>query len=198
MTRAPVTQDHLLPPEDLLDYLTILRTDRVPHSGRTLRDHLLGTWQILRQWDCEEVVCNAGLFHSIYGTNAFGFGRLSRDDRSLVTRMIGAQAEQLVYLFCVSHRPDAFLEALGTGSLYHREQGVPLPASRETCAALIEIECANLIEQGSGDTFLRRLATCLDAAPSVPLPVGLRTLLGVKDAPRGLSAAGEWLPEAAQ
>ena len=37
------------------------------HSRRTLLDHLLGTHDLLVEWENEPDVCVAGLFHSIYG-----------------------------------------------------------------------------------------------------------------------------------
>ncbi|MBN6150788.1 hypothetical protein JR065_10580 [Xanthomonas sp. AmX2] len=145
-----------LPPE-LLEYLQILRSDQVPHSGRTLLEHLAGTYSILQSWSCPPAVGAAGLFHSVYGTNVFALRRLDVADRSLVVRMIGAQAERLVYLFCVSNRPDAFLEAFDTGVLRHRDTGELISVEAEALGGLIEIECANLIEQGSGQRFLRDL-----------------------------------------
>lgn len=144
-------------PARLLEYLQILRADRIPHSGRCLLDHLAGTHRLLQSWHCQPPVCSAGLFHSIYGTNAFGLRRLDLQDRSLVVRMIGPQAEQLVYLFCVSRRPDAFLDAFDTGVLRHRDSDEPIVVPPTTLTGLIEIECANLIEQGGGQRFLRHL-----------------------------------------
>ncbi|HEL3815306.1 TPA: hypothetical protein UMY79_002198 [Stenotrophomonas maltophilia] len=169
----------------LQEYLSLLRADQVPHSGRTLKDHLEGTGRILREWRCDEAVCIAGMFHSIYGTNVFGFKRLGWSDRPLVGRMLGERAEHLVYLFCVSDRPGAFLEALGTGIIRHRTSGESFSAGVDVCAALLEIESANLIEQGCGEQFLKRLSAWVSAYPDLPLSVGLRSLLA------GYAAAGK-------
>ena len=50
--------------------------DRVPvkgmeHFGRPFREHLIGTHDLLDQWQNSENVCLAGLFHSVYGTKTF-------------------------------------------------------------------------------------------------------------------------------
>jgi hypothetical protein len=44
--------------------------DRMPHSGRSLLDHLVGTRQLLVDGGARPPVCNAGLIHFVYGTRA--------------------------------------------------------------------------------------------------------------------------------
>lgn len=141
---------------DLRGYLEALQAHRVPHSARSLLEHLVGTHDILHSWNCAVPVCRAGMFHSIYGTNAFGFQRLDMQDRDLVIRMVGEEAEHLIYLFCVSDRLDAFFEAIDVRMLRHRYTGAMLPVDEATARRLVAIECANLIEQNIGERFLRR------------------------------------------
>lgn len=140
----------------LLDYLKTLGADRMPHSGRSLMDHLVGTYEILRSWDCGTPVCVAGMFHSIYGTNAFGIRCMDMRDRASVMRAVGEEAERFVHLFCVSHRPDAFIEAIDRGELKCRNTGEIVPVDAATVHGLLEIECANLLEQHAGERFLRK------------------------------------------
>lgn len=123
-------------------------THAVPHSGRTLEQHLQGTWRLLEHWGCEEHVCLAGMFHSIYGTNAFHTACLPQERRETLRSLIGASAERLVFLFASTERPAAFLHALAGEALQARD-GSELPASRSEVQALLAIECANLLEQGA-------------------------------------------------
>ena len=55
-----------------VDFLLGLGTDATGHAGESLFiDHLTETRDYLRRWGCEQHVCESGLFHSIYGTEAF-------------------------------------------------------------------------------------------------------------------------------
>ncbi|WP_434030664.1 DUF6817 domain-containing protein [[Pseudomonas] boreopolis] len=144
--------------DPLLSRLVALGADRVGHSGRRLIDHLTGTARLLELWECEAHVRVAGLFHSIYGTNAFVLSCMERDDRERLRSMIGTRAEFLVFLFCTSHRPDGLLQATRTGSLVDRVSGEARPVSIEIVQELLEIECANLLEQHGGHRFLEAMA----------------------------------------
>lgn len=99
------------------------------HSGRTLREHLDGTANILRHWLCDDDVVNVGLYHSVYGTSVYK--TVTTTDRDLVREAIGEYAESLVYKFCITPNP--------------RMQNF----INERNTALILVECANLMEQKS-------------------------------------------------
>src|SRR3989449_11739273 len=93
-------------------YLTLLHesgAQALPHSGRTLLDHLVGTYRILRDWGNAEPICAGGLFHSIYGTNVFRRQAIKPWERDRVRAVIGAEAEQYAHLFCSVNRPQALL-----------------------------------------------------------------------------------------
>lgn len=151
-------------------------TDRLGHTGRTLQKHLWGTYRLLREWGCEEAACRAGLFHSIYGTNAFDHMTVEPTSRDVIRQLIGAPAESLVYVFHCSERPMAWFEALldaGTTSRISR-QFVAL--SEWEVARLVEIECANLIEQKRGKALLGRLFCALELA-DVPVTDSVRLVM---------------------
>ena len=75
------------------------------HSGgRSLRNHLLGVYSILRQWKQPTPICLAGLFHSVYSTDHYTTTTIAPQDDSKVRRVIGAEAERLVALFCAMDR----------------------------------------------------------------------------------------------
>jgi uncharacterized protein (TIGR02466 family) len=73
------------------------------HSGRLLSDHLVNVYRILKEEGQSEVVCDAGLFHSIYGTEVYKHS--SVEDRNLVCSIIGDEAERLSHLFCTLPLP---------------------------------------------------------------------------------------------
>ena len=54
------------------------------HSGRMLYDHLAGTHALLEAWGNSEDICNAGLFHSIYGTRRFRHQSWPLTDRETI------------------------------------------------------------------------------------------------------------------
>ncbi|WP_144264586.1 DUF6817 domain-containing protein [Polaromonas sp. C04] len=142
------------------------------HSGRTLFDHLLGTYSLLEDWRQPTAVCLAGLFHSIYGTNAFQRQSLAPDQRPELQAAIGREAEALAWLFCAIDRPGAILQALRKGQADAELAArcdragltrAPLCATSQQIQALAEIETANLIEQGSWGSALRELyCTAID------------------------------------
>ena len=124
-----------------------------PHSGRTLFHHLAGTYGLLRSWGNSESVCLGGLFHSIYGTNAFKHQSLPSNQRLLLQSLIGEDAEALAWQFCHINRPWDIIAAL-------EGQSPVLPGTDQTnpdWIALAEIEAANLLEQGDIGRALREL-----------------------------------------
>jgi hypothetical protein len=152
---------------------------QTPHSGRSLYEHLCGTEQLLLDWQCASTTAVAGLFHSIYGTNAYGFSSLSLNDRQALESVIGPEAEQLVYLFAIGNRPASLLGALTSNGITNRLNGQFLQLREAQLDALIEIECANLIEQDSASRFFVDLldeveAGSIDLKPRVLEAVQMR------------------------
>ena len=128
------------------------RAGDVGHSGRTFYDHLIGVYDLLESIGAAERVCLAGLFHSIYGTNAFRHQAVSLDERHDVAKLIGYPAERLAYIFCSCARPRALIEAVDRGAPYFvldRRNGKRIGLTRDELDDLLEIEDANLLEQNS-------------------------------------------------
>ena len=88
-----------------IDYLTALGCDKVLHSGMTLLDHLIGVRDILKEEGAPEYVQDAGLFHSVYGTAYFMPTKGLVDDRQVVKDLIGDQAEEIAWWFCMLEMP---------------------------------------------------------------------------------------------
>jgi hypothetical protein len=130
------------------ELLELLGAGSTSHSRRTLMAHLTGTHELLEQWKNPPATCLAGLFHSIYGTYAFDKQSADLSMRERIRDCIGAPAEQLVYIFCVTDRR-SFYDHLGESRFELRDivHDCALPLDRATLAALIEIEVANMVEQ---------------------------------------------------
>jgi len=75
------------------------------HNGEeAFDDHLIGVQSVLRSWGASETLCNAALFHSIYGTEGFQGYKLPLSHRAEVAGLIGADAERLAWIFCMVDR----------------------------------------------------------------------------------------------
>ena len=131
-----------------LGLLDELRTDDSPHSKRTLRTHLLGTLQYLRDWGLDEPVAVAGLFHSIYGTQSYTRQSTSLDDRHEMRARMGERAERLAWQFCVAD-PGGFFYEVDKRSprLWNHIEHRLFETTAEDLKDLIDVEIANLIQQ---------------------------------------------------
>ena len=89
--------------EQKIDFLKSLGADNTEHTGGTLLEHLIGVHDILKEWNVSEHIQDAGLFHSVYGTTYFK--EQITMDRDAVSELIGKDAENLSYLFCMMKKP---------------------------------------------------------------------------------------------
>lgn len=108
-------------------------TESIGHGSTSLFNHLLGTYEILKNKNLPEYVCWAGLFHSVYETEYVSFS--TAYTRNQVKLIIGEQAENLVYIFC-NLKPR--INKLITRST---------DWSNQIYADLLDIELANMAEQ---------------------------------------------------
>jgi hypothetical protein len=158
-----------MPRANLIEFLRRHGAEASGHSGRSLMEHLVGTWRLLKTWDCAEHVCLAGLFHSIYGTSIYSRRTISRHERAAVRSVVGARAEELAFVFGVLERPAAWMPAMTTGKApLTGMDDVVLTLDDATVDELLEIEIANLLEQGGAENGLASLlAGGLAERPSV-------------------------------
>ena len=129
-------------------YLLALGADELIHSGRHFLTHLEGTYLILRRWGLSESVCYAGLFHSIYGTDSFKRNPLPLEKRDELKALIGAEAEQLAYLFGSVRRITLF-EPTAPQCIRFRDDAPHVPIIEKEWVALLHMEYANTLEQVS-------------------------------------------------
>jgi len=126
-----------------LAYLEEVGSQTILHSGRSLQQHLWGTYKLLKYRGADPEVCLAGLFHSIYGTSINSFDLPV--DRESVRARIGERAERLVWMFCALQRPECWrVEG------YHLPlaSGGSMEVNSQDRKDLLAIELANLDEQG--------------------------------------------------
>jgi|TARA_B110000967_G_C18678216_1_gene456664 hypothetical protein len=88
-----------------IDFLKSLGSDRVRHGGETLLEHLICTHDILNNLGEDQFLLDAGLFHSVYGTVYFMPKSGLVDNRQVIIDLIGKQAEEIVYWFCIIDHP---------------------------------------------------------------------------------------------
>jgi hypothetical protein len=84
------------------------RRNHLRHSGRTLYDHLVGTYRILKSEGASRDVCLAGLFHSIYGTSIYKADTMDANNpahRDTIRKLIGERAEMPAWVFGQLDRP---------------------------------------------------------------------------------------------
>ena len=148
-----------------------LQAVEIPHSGRSLFDHLKGTHDLLAQWGNPPAICHAGLMHSLYGTWHFRTQAFPIARREAIQALIGKEAEFLAYVFCVTERPKQFIALIHEPDvrIFDHHAGTELALSRETLNALLEIEAANLLEQGGRIAVLLRPLTEADVSAGAQL-----------------------------
>lgn len=132
------------------------------HLGdRTLKDHLIGTWTILKAWDQPVTLCHAGLFHSVYATDFFPHPLFDFTERADLLRLIGSEAEGRVFLFCTIDRRDLLRQLSGKDRIpetgldalnFRTQQRQHL--NQLAVAELLLIEMANMAEQISDDGII--------------------------------------------
>jgi hypothetical protein len=136
-------------PEQLKNYLVSLGTDKVTHTGSDFLAHLTGVYDYLKKWGSPEHVMVAGLFHSIYGTEAFKCFSLPVSERHEVRRVVGLSAERVIYVFSAATWR-SFQASVMTGNirlLRDRFNGSPLSVTPQEFQWLLWVHLANALEQ---------------------------------------------------
>ena len=101
----------------------------ITHAGGVaFFDHLYNTFSRLKTFGCDEDVCLAGLYHSIFGTETFQFDSIVDENR--IKDIIGEYAFDLVKIFCSDNKRESIFSQNG-----------------KTKLDLLKIEYANLIDQ---------------------------------------------------
>jgi hypothetical protein len=132
-----------------VDFLRARQIDQESHSGSSLLAHLAGTADILNRWGCCRDVCLGGLFHSIYGTKSFKRNERDCPERREIRKVIGENAERLVYIFSQTDRrilTDALCNPLQP-FVAGDARGSYLLVDPAELRAVVAIHLANTVEQ---------------------------------------------------
>ena len=86
------------------DFFISVGAEKVAHTEKSYLAHAIGVYNDLKKWGCQDDVCLAGMYHSIYGTERFQGFTLPLDRRDDVCELIGERAEQLAYWNCAMDR----------------------------------------------------------------------------------------------
>mmetsp|Transcript_72128 Transcript_72128/g.150632 ORF Transcript_72128/g.150632 Transcript_72128/m.150632 type:complete len:388 (+) Transcript_72128:106-1269(+) len=178
MVGAVETQDYSkLPPvihaiihedEEALDpeaatFLRILKRSAAPeiwHKHGHFYSHLHDVWQMLCAWKQPQAVCRLGLFHSAY-SNSFVSMNLYNPDtpagRQELRDVIGEEAENLVWKFCVIDRLSMEEDAAATGRIppegktfKHIRTGEPVHCTAAEIGAFLVETLADYQDQSFG------------------------------------------------
>lgn len=97
--------------------------------------HLLGTRRLLARWGERQALCDAGLFHSAYGTEYFPVEHPAGRDE--VREVIGDDAEEIAWLWCTIRRDT--LEVTGDALAFETRDGgaIELDIGRATDVATL-------------------------------------------------------------
>ena len=135
--------------EKILSELQTLGLVDSSHSKGKLLDHLVGTYDLLESWGSSSYLSNAGLCHSIYGTESFSKVSLEKDHRDQVSTIIGSKAEKLVYLFCAHEKESLWAnQAKADGfTIFDRFCNQLITVSEEEYRDMITLTLANWLEQ---------------------------------------------------
>ena len=170
--------------------------------GRTLLDHLVATYAVVRRWGQPAWLQRAALIHSVYGTDAFRSALLPLSQRDDVIEVAGERAERLAYLFSVTPRgpllAGTHLWARDLPTRTSDGARAEPPATRGELDALVLLHMANLAEQARADdgaparwlVKLRDLAELLVGSEAIeppPFTAGLATVSEAEES-RALSA----------
>jgi hypothetical protein len=134
----------------MVEFLQTLEIDQVPHSGdKGFFAHLIGVYKDLERWGCNQDLCRAGLFHSIYGTEMFRRWSLPVSRREDVRALIGDRAEWIAYVNCLMDRStfDALLQSDGPYRIRNRETGEMMEMTRRDFDDLVTLHLCDWLEQ---------------------------------------------------
>ncbi|MCZ6597945.1 MAG: hypothetical protein O7B99_09925 [Planctomycetota bacterium] len=135
--------------ETRIEFLQRAGAGSTAHSGRTLLEHLGGVHAFLERWGARRALCDAGLFHSVYGTEFFSAASIASEQRAEVRAVIGEEAEEIAFLWCTIRRASLVENLDREQDLRARDRRtddrIPLTANR--VADLVTLWAADTLEQ---------------------------------------------------
>ena len=126
-------------------------TTNISHYKQSFYQHLYHVGLFLYKSKERVALCDAGLYHSIYGTEFFHMPSSHQSFKEVITRekiqsLIGVEAENLAYIFC-SLKKDRFLFILENRLNLHVD----------THLDLCKLEFSNLLDQNDKNQYDNKL-----------------------------------------
>lgn len=126
-----------------LDLLRALGFGELEHDSHVpFLSHLIGTRRLLAAWGSSPALCDAGLFHSVYGTEYFVPDRTP--SRAEVVAIVGAEAERIAWLWCAMTRTTLDPRS---SSVHLRDGGAVEALSAGEVADVATLWAADTVEQ---------------------------------------------------
>ena len=141
---------------ELTRFLAGLGIDKVPHTQKNYLAHLVNVYKLMHDYGCDEDLCRAGLFHSIYGTERFQGFKLGLERRPELTALIGPRAERLAYWNCLMDRAsfDRLLDQTQeTFSIRNRESGEAMQLTAREYDDLCCVHVFDWLEQAPRSSY---------------------------------------------
>jgi Domain of unknown function (DUF6817) len=134
--------------EEKFRQLAELGAGEFEHINGSLIDHLQGTRNLLKSWLASEVLQDAGLYHAAYGTAGFSEGLVSTRNRQEIAKIIGHEAEAMVYLYCSCDRDNVWPQIGGSSNVEFRDRftGQTYLLSDHELSNFCELTVANELE----------------------------------------------------
>lgn len=131
----------------LITQLNSYGAGKIEHLGGSLLEHLISTHDQLHSWGNPRYICEAGLFHAAYSTEAFGKELIPTSQRDQLAKSIGAKSEALAYLYGACDRNWLYPQIGNSIVTYkNRFTGIALPITKVALAELLEITVANELD----------------------------------------------------
>ncbi len=159
--RFRIRHEQMMPTETprLFAALSALGAGEFSHLNGSLERHLVAVHDLLGSWGAGETLCRAGLFHAAYGTAGFTAAMVTPSQRSEIAKLIGPDAERIVYLYCSCDREFVWPQIGKPEAVHFRDRftGKVDAVAYEDLADFCELTCANELEIASGDhAFVER------------------------------------------
>jgi hypothetical protein len=120
--------------------------EQIPHPGGNLYAHLCRVSDRLALLGCSSEVQAAGLTHAVYGTDGFDLALLDWADRAVLRDLIGADAEELVYLYGACDRRRSWRDLAKTGQVFDRFVGQVRTLDGAQLRSLVDLSIVNELD----------------------------------------------------
>ena len=172
-------EDVAAPTGERLAMLRRLGFGELEHDSHVpFLSHLLGTRRLLVEWGERPAMCDAGLFHSAYGTEYFTPDEPA--SRAEVQALIGDEAELVAWAWCTIHRDTIEPGPSGDATAVDRHTGDTIALDDELLADVATLWAADTVEQiARMDVEERAFAHTLGRVLAYARPAARAAALGV-------------------